>query len=310
MKLLYLLWGDDVEYILITPFKNELNSLSQLKETIFNQTKKPLLWVLVDSNSNDGSYEAAMELFSGHSWVRVIKQIVFFEDGYSHINFSSAINEGYQYAKNLCIDQNLNYQYVGKTDATPQLLTNYFETLVNVLNKDSSVAFACGLQRLFLNGRDFEIKPNYKISLKAINDIRLYRKDFFDNIGGYPLLYSPDTILQIKALNRGWKVKITNDTYFIKSRLGGSKIGSWKGYKLKGKSMYSLCYHPILLLLNASYFSLKFPPHYQGIPLIIGYLFSIGRVKRVEDLEIRQYFWSKRLKEVIFSIFYSKVDSL
>lgn len=291
-----------MEYILITPIKNEIKALSKLKESVFNQTQQPILWVIVDSNSSDGSYELASKLFCDYPWIHIINQKQFVEQGYSHANFSCAINEGYIHAKNICDNLALKYSYVGKTDATPILSPDYFETLAEVLDKDPSLAFVCGLQKLSLNNKVVDIKSRTRISIKGINDIRLYRKEFFESVDGYPLFYSPDTILMIKALNRGLNVRLVDKTYFIKPRIGGTKIGSWNGYKLKGKSMYALCYHPLLLMLNAFYFTAKFPPHYQAIPLIMGYISSIGRVKRIDDPEVSEYFWNKKLKEILFSI--------
>ena len=160
----------------------------------------------------------------------------------------------------------------------------------------------------FILSDDKEIvaKPSLKSKTFAAQDIRLYRKEFFEEMGGYPLNYSPDTILLVKAINRGWDAKITSSTYYYKKRLGGiggSKQGIWKSYKLKGKAFYFLGYDVIFLFLNSFYISIKYPPHYQGFAIIHGYILSIlNHDPKIEDKEVRDYF-GKRISRILKSIF-------
>jgi len=292
-----------MSYVLITPIKDEAKNLQQLKNTILNQTVRPIVWIIADSGSKDRNLQIAKKLFEGYDWIHVIQQKQFFEKGYSHKNFAEAINEGYSYAKKLCSENGINYSFVGKTDATPILAKNYFETLLTEMKKDPRIAITCGSQKLHYKDKKIDVKPLRGIPLTAFNDIRLYRKEFFEEMGGYPLAPSPDGILLIKAKNRGWKVKIIPETYFVKPRLGGSKIGIWKGNKSKGKTMYVLGYNLLLMLFNALYLSFKFPPHYQALPIIWGYLLSaIRREEKIEDEEILEYYGKKRLKEVIYAL--------
>jgi NADPH:quinone reductase-like Zn-dependent oxidoreductase len=46
------------------------------------------------------------------------------------------------------------------------------------------------------------------------------------------------------------KLKIDDNAYFTETRLGGTKIGMWRGYKLKGEAMYFFRRIIILLLLQ------------------------------------------------------------
>lgn len=299
-----------MNYILITPIQNEEQNLLRLKDTIFRQTVIPIIWVIVDSNSTDRSYQVEIDLFEKYEWIHIIKQKRVFDQGYSHKNFAEAINEGYEYAKKMCTEQKLEYSFVGKTDATPILANNYFEKLMEVMVNNPNLAITCGLQELLLNeSTKIKIKPLAGICNTGFNDIRLYSKIFLDEVGFYPLTYSPDTILLIKASDHGWESKIVDETYFVKSRLGGSKIGIWNGYKLKGRGMYSLGYHPLLFLFNVVYTSLKFPPHYQGFPMLYEFLNCyVKKEKRVEDEEILEYFGKKRLKEIFFHLYPGLTD--
>lgn len=300
-----------MNYILITPIKDEVENLPRLKEIVLDQTVKPLIWVIVDSGSEDGSFQLSRRLFVKYEWVYIIKQQKIFESGYGCENFAEAINEGYEYAKNLCYEKGINYSFVGKTDATPVLAKDYFGTLLSYMNDDPKIAITCGTQILHYKGKRITIGSLFNVPLTGFNDIRLYSKQFFEEVGGYPLTFSaPDGILLIKAVNRGWKIKVIDKTNFIKTRLGGSKLGIWKGLILKGKKLYFLGHHPVLLLLNAFRISFKSPPHYQALPMIYGYLQCvIERHEKIQDKEVLEYY-EKRLKEIICRLLSVRANKL
>lgn len=289
-----------MEYMLITPIKNEEVNLQQLKKTILAQSLKPVLWVLVDSGSTDNSYQLSQDIFNMYDWIHIIKQKTFFEQGYGHKNFSQAINEGYNYARKVSSN---DIKYVGKTDATPLLSREYFEILFNEMERNPKLAIICGIQYIIEDNKKIEIKPMQNVALTGFNDIRLYRRGFFEQVNGYPISFSPDSVLLIKAINRGWSVKVVEKTHFLKPRLGGSKIGVWNGYKLKGRAMYNLGYHPILCILNSLANSIKISPHYQFIPMVSGYfLCAIKREEREVDCEVLNYFGKDRLKQIFRSL--------
>jgi glycosyltransferase involved in cell wall biosynthesis len=289
-----------LSYVLITPIKNEKENLPQLKTAILNQTLLPVVWVIVDSGSTDGSFDLAEDLFHGCEWIKIIHQRTFCGQGHTSQNMSEAINEGYERANKECSDNHANYSFVGKTDATPILRPDYFETLHEEMEKDRQLAFTCGIERLKYRGKVKEVRPTGSFSNTGYNDIRLYKKQFFEEIGGYPLAPFPDGCLQLKAANRGWKYGIVERTNYEKPRLGGAKSGVWHGYKTKGSKMYVLGYHPLLLVLHAIHSSVKFPPHYQFGPIALGYLSSaVRREKQVDDDELKKYFGRERLYELL-----------
>lgn len=292
-----------MSYVLITPLKDEVENILRLKKCVLNQTTKPVAWIIVDSGSNDSTYELSCGMFQEYEWIYIIQQNEFFEKDYGHLNFSQAINEGYRELKKICLKKEIEYDYIGKTDATPLLSNDYFEILLLKMKNDVELAITCGIQRILINNKYISLEPVKNLHLTGFNDMRLYKKEFFEDINGYPLTPSPDSILLIKAIKSGWKVRVIKETSFLKTRLGGSKIGIWNGSKLKGKYMFILGYQFILAVLYALQISKNFPPHYQFLPLLWGYFLSaLRREEKVKDAEIRDYYGNKRLKEVIYSL--------
>ncbi|MGZ4846371.1 MAG: glycosyltransferase family 2 protein [Halobacteriota archaeon] len=286
-----------MSYVLITPIKNEAENLPQLKAIVLDQTMLPVVWIIIDGNSTDESFSLAEDLFADYPWVKVVRQQFFCGRGYQ--NMSAAINEGYNYAKKHCADNHTSYAYVGKIDATSILQPDYFAILFEEMERDPQLAFTCGVDCLLYRGKLKEITPRGNFSNTGYSDVRLYQKRFFEEIGGYPLTPFPDGCLQLKAANRSWKYAIVERTRCEEPRVSGAKNGVWSGYIAKGRDMYVLGYHLLLMLLSATNISITFPPHYQVVPIAIGYLSSaIRREKRVEDDEIRNYYGRQRLREL------------
>lgn len=295
-----------MDYILVTPMYNESAYLRTLKETILNQTVKPVLWVIGDGNSTDNSYAMARDLFKEYDWVHVIRQKHFFTNGYSHHNISYNTNDGLEYARKFCADNNIEYGFVGNVDASLYLSKRCFELLKQEMEKDPSLAFTC-VQQISQPVSIDEVNNQGPFKIyKGLNNCRLYRKEFINEMGGYPITYSPDSILKVKALNRGWKVKKVEKAFIIQQRRPGCKRGCWKGYQLFGKGMYNIGYHPLLLLLNALYTSFSYP-YYTGLAVGYGYFKAfVQKDQKIDDDEIRDYFWNERLREIARGIFWEE----
>src|SRR4051812_30030160 len=56
-------------YAAITPARNERENLARLAEAVAVQTVLPDVWVIVDDESTDGTYELAQQLAEAHPWV-------------------------------------------------------------------------------------------------------------------------------------------------------------------------------------------------------------------------------------------------
>jgi glycosyltransferase involved in cell wall biosynthesis len=275
---------------------------------VFQQTVKPVLWVICDGNSKDGTYDIAKRIFDGYDWVHVIRQTSYLEKGYSHKNFALAVNDCYSHAKDTCIKNNIQYSYIGKIDATPLLSPDYFQVLIDELENDHHLAFACGVEYYQARNTIKIFTPLTKrISYAGINDIRLYQRAFFEQMNGYPVSFSPDTVLLVKAKGMGLGFKITRKTHYFEPRLGGSKIGNWKGFKLKGRAMFYLNYHPLLTLLNTLDF-MTYYPYYTGLATMYEYILCfIRKEEQTSDNEIRDYFWNKRLSDIFKTLLGNRI---
>lgn len=298
-----------MSYILITPTRNEEANLPRLAECITNQTILPKVWVIVDDNSTDKTPEIIENLRKKNDWIYVKTRKE--SNKYGHLSFAASVKVGYEYAVEICKKNKVNYNYIGKIDADILLPKNYFEKLIEELQKEPYIGIVAGhhysintKNRIFFKNV-FEaptydagsLNKHWHIFEDEVADERLYRKEFLEDAGGFPITYSPDTVLLIKARLNGWKFKALGDVAFYEVRKA-NREGIWNRSKNMGHSRYYLDYHPILVLLATVYLITK-KPYYPAFAYFYGYCSCIiKREDKIDNSEIRNYFRNIRLNEV------------
>lgn len=297
-----------MNYILLTPLKNEKKYLPYLIQSVVSQTVLPKIWVIIDGGSTDGSLRILKDFSRKHDWIYIKEQENFSDDG-GHINFALGVREGYEYAKTVCSDENVKYDYVGKIDADALIPPNFFERLMEELEKNHQIGVASGIQYTLKPGvrvsvyediRETDVNKNYFLP-DEIPDKRLYRKEYLEEVGGFPISkFSPDTVLLAKFRINGWSIQSFEDLKIYNLREDtGIERDVWESAKLMGQGRYYLNYHPLLLLLGALYLFTK-KPHYHAFGYIFGYIYSLmNKKEKIDDQIIKEYFRWKRLVEIL-----------
>jgi hypothetical protein len=80
---------------------------------------------------------------------------------------------------------------------------------------------------------------------------RLWRKECFFETEDYPVEPSPDSISNVKANLRGWKIRQFDHIWVIQLRNTSGAQGLWNGYWVNGSTAYHLNKHPLLVLLGS-----------------------------------------------------------
>ncbi len=279
-------------YVLITPVKDEEAYLYEVAGSVVKQTMRPELWVIVDDGSTDKTPEIINSLTNRYGWIKVLTLPLHDRDIKYH--YSYVCKQGFDCALKCCEEYNIHYEYIGLLDADTVLVRNYFEQLLNEFKNDSALGIASGGIYYY---KDNKLKWERFNENLPVGTGRLWRKECFFDTNGYIIEVSPDTISNVKALLRGWKIRQFKDIVCIQTRYTSSAEGLWKGYKINGYMSYYLNKHPALVALNFVYFIFK-KPYYISIAYLYGYSTSIfKRNNKIADEEIRDYFWRERLRE-------------
>lgn len=279
-------------YIIVTPSRNEEKNLPALIESVANQTLKPSLHVIVDDNSEDNTPNILKSYMKSYNWIKCV--FIDKKSGYMGIHYSEVCRIGFDFVVDYCKKDKIEYKYIGLLDADIVLGKDYFECIIDEFERDDSLGIASG-DTWSVSG-DKLIKEGQRKDLPS-GAARVWRKSCFVQTGGYLRTHAPDSVSNVKAKLLGWKTKRFDNYRVIQARKAGTGQSLWKSHKSQGEAAYYLNKHPFLVLLNMIYFTTK-KPYYTGIAFLGVYLISaFKKGKKIDDDEIKDYYWNTRLKE-------------
>jgi glycosyltransferase involved in cell wall biosynthesis len=276
-------------YILVTAAKNEGENLRKTIQSVAEQTIKPLVWVIVDDGSADNTPEILKEAEEKHEWIQSIRLE---EDSERDLGFhlSSVVKRAFEFAVDYCMKNGLDYDYMGNVDGDIILEKKFFEKLMNEFEKDPELGIAGSGTRYIVNGEI--IQPEGGESEPSGGDM-LIRRKCFEDCGGIQLTWGWDSTLKAKAKIRGWEVRRFEYVKALETRYVGSVEGYWERYRDWGVASYYFNLNPVHALIK-SVMMLRKKPHYIGIAYFVGYFSSfIRKREKIEDEEIRQFYWNK-----------------
>jgi len=282
------------DYILVTPAKDEGENLPFVLKSVTAQTIKPKVWLIVDDGSTDDTSEIIQNAEANYDWIKSIKLAPHPRDITFHYSF--VCKTGFDRIISYCAENKIEYQYLGLLDADTEISPNFFESLMNAMQSDISLGVVSGGVHHIVNGNLVWNQSNENL---PAGTGRLWRKECFFQTDGYVVEPAPDSISNVKAVLRGWKIKKFKNVIAVERRMTSSAEGLWKGHRVGGEIAYYLNKHPLLVLLNFANLLIK-KPHYTCFAYSLGYLSClVKRLPKISDPEIRDYYWNKRLKEHI-----------
>lgn len=286
---------------MVTPAKNEEIFLPKVIESVCSSSLIPELWIIVDDNSSDKTPDILNQFSKKYNFLEVLslkeehpRDLIF--------HYSYVCVTGFDYLIKRAKEINISWDYIVLLDADTIVSNNYFQCVLREMDLNSKVGIASGDVHIFKEG---VVKR-----VKVLGDVpsgtaRVWRKKCFFETGGYKITQAPDSVSRAKACLKGWEVKRFGKYCAYQLRDTSSATGLWKGFHTKGKSAHYLNVHPLLVILTSISLVIK-KPYYICVAYLSGYLLSVFRKEnQIDDSEIKDYFWNKRIKYLFSkSIFY------
>ncbi|MDY6865678.1 MAG: glycosyltransferase [Halobacteriota archaeon] len=306
------------QYIVVTPCKDEEETLPNLIQSMAVQTHKPILWVIVDDGSTDNTKEIIFDVEKRYNWIKSL--FLNNEEGYNvggHL--AHVCNKGFEYAKAHCIDNDLEYDYIALIDADNIPERDYFMKLIERFRGDTNLGLISGNssyvdvtksrenigdnEDLFTHYKQYIYKVQEGREDLPMGSARIWKRECFEDTGGgYAIAQAPDSISIIKAKLKGWDTKRYMDIEVVE-REGQLKPGRWNGNFLVGETNYYRGLPIYIALLKSINYSFR-RPYYIGIAYFSGYFKSwIFRKEKIDDDEILDYYRNTRPKELWVRIF-------
>lgn len=252
-----------MDYIIITPARNEAKFIEKTLQSVIGQTIKPKIWVIVNDGSTDTTGNIVEKYIRKNDFIHLINRNSCNEQRAGGAKVVQAFNVGFNLVKNE------DYDFIVKLDADLILPKNYFEEIIKHFQANPKVGLCGGYCIIQRDGK--YIKEDYSEN-HVRGAFKSYRKKCFTDIGGLKSIWSWDGTDEFEVIYHGWELKVL-PLAVIHLRPTSAAYNLYRHSLKTGVEMYSIRTD----LLSLFYLSLKQIPRK---PIILGsILFVIGYLK-------------------------------
>ncbi len=220
-----------MNYYIVIPAHNEEAFIALTLDSLISQTVLPKKVVIVNDNSTDKTAEIVTAYAKENPFISLVNKT----SSAIHLPGSKVIQAFHKGFETL--DE--EYDVIVKLDADLILPNNYFETILNIFEKDATIGMAGGFAYIEKNGEwileNLTDKDHIRGAFKA------YRKACFQQIGNLKPAMGWDTVDELLSKFYGWKV-VTDNSLIVKHlKPTGANYNKTARYK-QGEAFYTLGY--------------------------------------------------------------------
>jgi biofilm PGA synthesis N-glycosyltransferase PgaC len=291
-----------LNYVLITPARNEAAFVELTLKSVVSQTLLPVKWIIVNDGSTDGTAEIVERYASEHSWIELLQMPERRDRNFG--GKAIAVDAGRQRV------EGLQFDVIGNLDADVSFEPDYFEFLMARFFENPKLGVA---------GTAFsEENQRYNYEFVGIEHVsgmcQMFRRECFEEIGGYRALKSGgiDLIAVLSARAKGWETRTFEEKRFVHHRTQGSALHAGFRERLHvGRKDYLIGNHPLWELFRSVY-QMKYKPYVVGGLLILAaYLWNWARgmeptmpaelmaLRRVEQLNRLKMIFRRRVHLIV-----------
>jgi glycosyltransferase involved in cell wall biosynthesis len=296
-----------MNYVLITPAKNEEAFISKTLNSVVEQTVLPERWVIIDDGSTDATAEIVESYARRYPWIELVRRA---QD--SNRNFAS---KAYAVALAFNRVRPCHFEIVGNLDADVSFERDYMEFLMRKFCEDPELGVA---GTPFTQDGDYDSsRDSFEGENYVAGPCQLFRRKCFEEIGGYVpnRAGGVDWIAAMTARMKGWKVRsFPEKRYHHHRTLGTAGKGALRALFSYGEKDYYLGGSPVWQLFRVAYRTTKRPVCTGGLALLLGYCWAaMRRTKRAVTPELMHFHRREQMKKLraIFRalLSFKKVDS-
>src|SRR5690242_17159020 len=126
--------SQQLNYVLVTPARNESAFIELTLKSVVAQTVRPLRWIVVSDGSTDGTDEIVQEYAREHDWIELVRAPERTERHFA--GKVHAFNAGYARVKDLV------YDIIGNLDADISFDPEYFGFLLGKFAENRALGVA------------------------------------------------------------------------------------------------------------------------------------------------------------------------
>jgi len=291
-----------LNYVLVTPARNEASFIEETILSVVRQTHLPLRWVIVSDGSTDDTDSIVLIYAVQYAWIQFARV-----PERKERNFAGkvhAFNAGYEKVKSL------RYDVIGSLDADVSFEPSYVDYILQKFAENPKLGVA---GTPFIEGT---VTYDYRFSRKehVSGACQLFRRECFESIGGYiPIKEGAiDLAAVVTARMKGWRTEtFTEKTCVHQRRMGTAKYGLVSAALRSGYGDYRMGVHFLWQLFRSIYQMGRKPVFLMGSSLLTGYLWAFITHARKpvspEFVNFRKKEQITWLKEFIEKSFHSRL---
>ena len=226
-----------MEYVLITPAKNEEQFIEKTLQSVVAQTVLPQRWVIVSDGSTDRTDEIVSDYAERYPFIKLLRR-----ESSEH-SFRSMVQSALAALDDV---RDVPYEFFGNLDADIELPPDYYERLLERFAEDDKLGLTGGTRSVDLVKGEFVKVRFTEHSIGGAYQV--FRRACYEEIGGFiPLeLGGVDTVAEVMARHHGWRVRAFEDIEVLHYRPTGTAEGNLLrlGYRA-GKKRFLMGYHPL-----------------------------------------------------------------
>src|SRR5438552_16983953 len=295
-----------MNYVLITPARNEERFIVKTLDSMVAQTLLPERWVIVDDGSTDRTAEIVESCVQCHPWIELVRRPQRLDRSFA--GKVRAFNAGLERVKSL------QFEVIGNLDADLSFDPDYLAFLMQRFSEDPGLGVA---GTPFTEDGYDSARDSFEGENHVAGGCQLFRRECFQDVSGY--VPNPaggiDWIAVTTARMKGWTTRSFPEKRFHHYRtLGTAGRSGLAASFLYGEKDYYLGGSPIWQLFRVAYRMTKQPVLVDGLALLFGYCWaSMRRRKRPVTQELMRFHRREQMRKLraIFRTLlrFQKVDS-
>ena len=281
-----------MNYVVITPVRNEADYVGGTIDAMVRQTVLPSQWVIVDDGSTDDTSAIVAAAAARYSWITVVRRR---DRGFrkSGGGVVEAFEEG---RAALRAD---DWKFLVKLDGDLTFEPDYFERCFRHFAADSALGIAGGV----VYNKDagaWKIDSPGDPPFHVRGATKIYRRECWQAIGSLEARPGWDTIDEVRANMHGWTTRSLPGEAIFQQRATGSVDGAWRNWVKNGVANYVTGYHPVFMLGKCIKRAWGLPPVVPGVALWVGFCSGyLRRLPRMEDRDAIRYLRDQQLRRLL-----------
>ncbi|WP_229722381.1 glycosyltransferase family 2 protein [Xylophilus rhododendri] len=282
--------------VIISPVRDEAEYLRLTLDSVVAQTWRPVEWIVVDDGSTDETPQIVAEYAARYPFIRLITRT---DRGFRKLG--GGVVAAFEFGRARIEHQ--DWRYIVKLDGDMSFGPRYIERMVGRLEANPRLAAVSG--KVFRREGESFVEEAHGHEQVA-GQFKLYRREAFEDIGGFVEHLAWDGIDVHTCAMKGWETLATYDkeAWLWHHRvMGSSDRDLFVGRMRWGRGNWYLGYHPLYAVVAGLNRMREKPYVIGGLLMIVGYFWAaIRRLPRYDNPEFQRHLrkWQNgRLKDAL-----------